>query len=74
MSVSKNKQSRECSEWVETENSSRSLGEVDVEVTSTGKYQCRFCGLVFETLEAHDRHYREVHGQSSSYLSSQVQS
>jgi rubrerythrin len=38
------------------------------EVTSDGKYRCRYCGLLFESMEAHDKHYRKVHGQSQAYL------
>ncbi|MCW3999450.1 MAG: hypothetical protein NWE93_04355 [Candidatus Bathyarchaeota archaeon] len=25
-------------------------------------YRCRDCGLLFDTLEEHDRHHRRVHG------------
>ena len=44
------------------------------EVTAHGKYRCRYCGMLFETLEAHDRHRRKVHGQVQSYLSATNQS
>ncbi len=37
--------------------------EEAAEVTSEGKYRCRDCGLLFDTLEAHDRHHRQVHRQ-----------
>ncbi len=29
----------------------------------TGKYRCRDCGKLFDTLEEHDRHRREEHRQ-----------
>ncbi|MGD6851842.1 MAG: hypothetical protein ACQCN6_07275 [Candidatus Bathyarchaeia archaeon] len=29
--------------------------------SSGGTYRCRDCGLLFDTLEAHDRHLRQVH-------------
>lgn len=32
------------------------------------QYQCRHCGMRFDTLEEHDRHNRRVHGQGSSLL------
>jgi hypothetical protein len=28
-----------------------------------GKYRCRDCGVLFDTLEAHDLHLRTVHGR-----------
>ena len=34
------------------------------EGTSNSKYRCRYGGLLFETMEAHDQHHRKVHGQS----------
>lgn len=27
------------------------------------RYRCRECGMLFDTLEEHDLHYRRVHGQ-----------
>ncbi len=33
------------------------------EVTADGRYKCRDCGLLFETLEAHDQHHRSVHSR-----------
>ena len=44
------------------------------QATADGKYQCRYCGLVFDTLEAHDAHHRQVHGQYSEYLTAENQS
>jgi hypothetical protein len=41
--------------------------EDTAEVTSEGKYRCRDCGLLFDTLEAHDRHYLEVHRREAIY-------
>lgn len=28
-----------------------------------GQYRCRVCGVLFSTLEEHDRHYRQMHGK-----------
>ena len=49
-------------------------GKVKAGTTADGKYQCRYCGLIFETLEAHDEHYRKVHGESKAYLKAENQS
>ncbi len=35
--------------------------ETSAELTSEGKYRCRDCGMLFETLEEHDLHCRRVH-------------
>jgi hypothetical protein len=32
----------------------------------SGKYRCRDCGKIFETLEAQDVHWRRVHGQAQA--------
>ena len=42
--------------------------------TGDGKYQCRYCGLIFNTLEEHDAHHRRVHGEFSEYLATSNQS
>jgi hypothetical protein len=42
--------------------------------TMDGKYHCRYCGLIFNTLEEHDIHHRQVHGQHSEYLTTENQS
>ncbi len=34
----------------------------------SGKYQCRDCGKIFDTLEAHDLHWRRIHGESDALL------
>lgn len=28
-----------------------------------GRYRCRECGMLFDTLEEHDLHFRRMHGQ-----------
>ncbi len=38
------------------------------ELTSTGKYRCRDCGKLFETLEEHDLHRRQVHGGADTVM------
>jgi hypothetical protein len=43
--------------------------ESSAEVTTEGKYRCRECGRVFDTLEAHDDHYRYAHGKQEAILS-----
>jgi hypothetical protein len=35
--------------------------ESSAELTLEGKYRCRLCGKVFDTLEEHDDHRRKVH-------------
>ncbi len=39
------------------------------ERTINGKYRCRDCGMLFDTLEQHDLHHRRVHGQVEVPLS-----
>ena len=41
---------------------------LDYEVTASGKYRCRDCGMLFETLEEHDDHHRAAHGEAEVYL------
>ena len=36
-------------------------------MTLVGKYRCRDCGLLFVTLEAHDKHARQVHRRGLLY-------
>lgn len=33
------------------------------ERNAVGKYRCRDCGVLFDTLEAHDLHLRSAHGR-----------
>jgi aspartate carbamoyltransferase regulatory subunit len=77
MNLAKKPQNRErCTTPNEEENENRfvrSHGAV-VQTTADGKYQCRYCRLVFDTLEAHDAHHRQVHGQYSEYLTVENQS
>jgi len=35
--------------------------ESSAEMTLEGKYRCRQCGKVFNTIEEHDTHHRVVH-------------
>lgn len=57
-----------CSEALEEERENALLDYEDAaEITSTGKYRCRDCGMLFETLEEHDEHHRTVHGQTEIY-------
>lgn len=42
----------------------------DYEPTETivnENYQCRDCGMLFDTLEEHDVHRRKIHSQEESY-------
>jgi hypothetical protein len=59
---SQNQSGSGCSQVLE-ESLENALSDYEdvAEVTSEGKYRCRDCGLVFDTLEAHDRHRRLVH-------------
>jgi hypothetical protein len=43
--------------------------ESSAEMTLEGKYRCRECGKVFDTLEAHEDHYRDAHVTLEAYLS-----
>jgi len=42
--------------------------------TSAGKYRCRYCGLLFDTLEEHDDHCHRIHSQAQGYLQTANQS
>jgi tRNA(Ile2) C34 agmatinyltransferase TiaS len=59
------KQTREgCSEVLEEEKENALLDyEDEAEVTADGKYRCRDCGMLFDTLEEHNVHHLTVHGQ-----------
>ena len=57
-----------CSEVLEEERENALLDYEDTaEITASGKYRCRDCGMLFETLEEHDVHHRRVHGQAEIY-------
>jgi hypothetical protein len=58
------KQNKLCCHEVLEEDSEFAL--LDYEVTEEGKYRCRDCGQLFETLEAHDRHHRTSHMRAES--------
>jgi transposase-like protein len=48
----------------ETKNASTKHGpesESSAEITVEGKYRCRQCGKVFNSLEEHDDHRRKAH-------------
>ncbi|MGD0994884.1 MAG: hypothetical protein ABR909_05090 [Candidatus Bathyarchaeia archaeon] len=71
MTPSKKRQrAKSCAELIEDveENEMPDHEKADAEVTANGKYRCRYCGMLFETLEAHDKHYRKVHWHSQAYL------
>jgi rubredoxin len=65
-----------CAELTEEdyENETPRSRSIKAGTTADGKYQCRYCGLIFETLESHDEHYREVHGETKTYLKAENQS
>jgi hypothetical protein len=45
------------------------LQDYDTPSRSTlGKYECRGCGELFDTIEAHDLHWHKVHSQSEGML------
>ena len=57
-----------CSPVIEEEAENALLDYADAaEVTTTGKYRCRDCGMLFDTLEEHDEHHREVHRYKKTY-------
>lgn len=41
-------------------------GSTTAEITAEGKYKCRTCGQVFDTLEAHNEHHRRMHEKQTS--------
>ncbi len=43
------------------------------EITAEGKYKCRTCGQIFDTLEAHNEHHRRMHEQTSEQKSRKQQ-
>jgi hypothetical protein len=46
----------------ENENSEYGIeSESSAEITLEGKYRCRQCGRIFDTMEAHDDHRRKTH-------------
>lgn len=62
--ASQQKQTEGCPEVLEEEKENALLDyEHEAEVTAEGKYRCRDCGLLFDTLEEHDVHRRTVHGK-----------
>jgi len=38
------------------------------ELTSDGRYKCRTCGQVFDTLEEHNEHHRMMHWQPEEQM------
>ncbi len=68
MSPRSDSQSAEVSGQVLEEDHSDALSDYEAaEVTAQGKYRCRDCGMLFDTLEEHDLHHRKIHSQESSY-------
>lgn len=58
-----------CSEVLEEEQENALLDCKDtVEITASGKYRYRDCGMLFGTLEEHDEHHRRVHGRAKTLL------
>ena len=76
MSTKKLQNRRRCIEVTEEDNVAEFpwTQKPNAATLSSGKYQCRNCGESFETLEAHDYHYRKEHGQSQPYLTEANQS
>ncbi len=57
-----------CSQVLDEDSENALLDYEDAaEVTTNGKYRCRDCGMIFDTLEEHDRHSRMVHGRAEIY-------
>ena len=70
--MKRNTKTRErCSEEIDEdkENEMSNYADAAAEMTTNGKYRCRDCGMLFETLAEHDEHHRKVHGQSVTYPS-----
>jgi len=47
--------------WVQNEEEPETT-----QTTSDGKYRCRTCGQVFDSLEAHNEHRRKMHGEEKT--------
>ena len=69
----KKQDQKRCGESVE-DTEMPSYERADAQVTADGKYECRYCGMFFETLEAHDSHFKRIHVRAQVYLSSTDQS
>jgi len=61
---------KSCTQIIEEDKTEALIDYQDAaEVTTTGKYRCRDCGMLFETLEELDLHQRKVHGHIATYPS-----
>ena len=58
---------QEKTSYDEVLNENRGQTMLDYAITEMGKYRCRDCGRVFDTLEAHDRHQRSSHLYAETY-------
>ena len=58
-----------CSEEIDEdkENEMSNYEDAAAEMTTNGKYRCRDCGMLFETLKEHNEHHRQMHGQAVTY-------
>ncbi len=56
-----------CAEVIEEDQKNSLNYEDAAEVTADGKYRCRDCGMLFDTLEAHDAHHRTVHSRVETF-------
>jgi hypothetical protein len=61
-------EAKDVENWVQTEEE----GSGTAQTTSDGKYKCRTCGQVFDSLEAHNEHRRKMHGEEKTIESSVV--
>ena len=64
MEQKRQKNLKQCPELNE-EDEEKLFENSAAEAAAKGKYQCRYGGMRFETLEAHDKHYRDIHAQAS---------
>jgi hypothetical protein len=55
-------EAEDAANWVQTEVEESGSAQT----TSDGKYRCRTCGQVFDSLEAHDEHRRKMHGEEKT--------
>ena len=58
-----------CSEEIDEDKENKMSNDEDdaAEMTPNGKYRCRDCGMLFETLKEHNEHHRKTHGQEVTY-------
>jgi hypothetical protein len=55
-----------CREIIDEDPKNALSDYIYAEALDGDMYRCRDCGMIFKTLEEHDRHHRLVHGAKPS--------